>query len=186
MKLKHYTYYGINFLGKWCIASGVFMGVSFFLRILYYFFLNNITAVGTAEMVLNFVIPCLLCAVYIVLLSCIHWNAPGVYGILACVFFLFMIGTNIAKGGVLQIILSVLWYLITGAVLLATAGGYLPGRLFAVGCVFLALVCRVVLFNGDISGVSPMAMEASNLAILASLTCSPMAFEPIEKKMKTE
>ena len=182
MQLKQYERYQIDFTGKFATASCALLGISLFLRILHYFPLGAFFSCSTADIVFYIGLPVLVIAVYIGLMRCIRWNAPGVYGIIGCVFFVILIGWSFPTGNVLRIVLSVAWYIICGLMLLAVTGGFLPARFLVSLVVLAAAVVRVLLFDlGKISGTG-WILEASDLLIVVALACLPLALKKGESK----
>ena len=169
MNFKQYTRYQIDFRGKWVMPSALLMGLSFFFRIVYYFGLTNFAACGFGEIVFCMALPILVCGIYIVMLSALKWNAPGVYGILGAILCLLLLIWSFSTGDVLRIVLSVIVYLSAGVVLIATVGGYLPGRLLSSALFFVPLVCRFFFYDLGILGIFDYFLEASVLFMLASL-----------------
>ena len=186
MKLKQYERYQINFFGKWVTASGGLIGLSIFLRILHFFGIHMITDFDTGVIVLRLAVPVVFSALFIFLLNGIHWNAPGVYGILGVVFCLLLIIWNFSSGDVLRIALSVLWYLASGTIMLATTGGYVPGRFLGFLVFAVPLAFRVFLYDVPFPALSAIFEEIANLCLIASMALFPFALVPGKKRMNTE
>lgn len=186
MKLKQYERYQINFFGKWVTASGGLIGLSIFLRILHFFGIHMISDFDTGVIVLRLAIPVVFSAFFIFLLNGIHWNAPGVYGILGIVFCLLLMIWNFSTGDVLRIVLSVLWYLIAGMILLATTGGYVPGRFLGFLVFAIPLCFRVLLYDVPFPALSDLFAECADLCLIASMALFPFALVPGKKKADAE
>ena len=177
MKLKQYERYQIDFTGKFATASCALLGISLFLHILHYFPLEAVFTCSTAEIVFLIGLPVVVSAVYIAMMRCIRWNAPGVYGIIGCIFLLMVMGWSFASGNALRIVLAVIWYLISCLALLAVTGGFLPARFLVTLVIFAAPVVRVLLFDfGRISGVAWLP-ELSDLCILLAIACIPLSLK---------
>lgn len=171
VKLKQYTRYQIDFGGKWILPAAICMGLSFFLRVVYYFGLTNIFSYNTGTIILQIILPLFLCAGYIVLLRAVKLNAPGVFAIIGAAFCLMILIWNFSTGDILRILLSVVFYLFSGLVLLATAGGYLPGRFLSSAVFLVLLIFRFMLYRPSGTQIGQMVLEISILCIPASLFC---------------
>ncbi len=169
MNLKQYMRYQMDFSGKWAPASAALTGASFFLRILYYFVFTDITTRSAVEIVFAIILPLLLFAGYFVLLGVLKWNAPGIYGILGCALCLFLVISGFFSGSILRILLGIIFYLIIGVGLLATVGGYLPGRLPVTLIILSVLTVRIFFFLSGSHSAAEFCMEASMLCLLAAM-----------------
>ena len=170
MKLKIYKHYMIDFRSKWLMPSALLMGLSFFLRIVYYFGLTNLSTCSFGEVIFFMILPLLICSGYVVAMSALKLNAPVIYGMLGAGLCLLMVFWSFPTGDVLRIILSILIYVAAGTVLLATTGGYLPGKLLSSVLFALPLVCRFLFYRGGI-GILDWFLEISVLSLLVSLFC---------------
>ena len=178
LNLKQYIRYEMRFEGNWpgiCVGC---MGLSFFLRILYYFGLVHLQDIGGGETFFSLILPLLFSCAFIVLFRVVKWNAPGIFAILGSVFCLLLIIWNFSSGDFLRIILSVFMYIIAAAVLLATAGGYLPGNLVSTAAFAIILVFRFLLYSMGQSGLSAYIAEFSSLCLIASLLALTRCFKP--------
>ncbi len=185
MKLKQYTRFQMNFSGKWVNVCGALMGVSFFLRIVYYFGLTNLADIGMGEILVEMALGILICGLFLLLLSCIHLNAPGLYGILGTAYCLILI-VGLFSGGWVRILLGTVWYLLSAVVLLATVGGYLPGKLLSAGMFAFALLIRFFCFDLGKLGLFTWVLEASNLCAIAGLVCLPMSLKPAKLRKSVQ
>ena len=158
------------------------MGLSFFLRVVYYFGLTNILTYDAGAIILNIIMPLLLCAGYIVLLRAVKLNAPGIFAILGAAFCLMILIWNFSTGDVLRILLSVVFYLLSGLVLLATAGGYIPGRLPSSAIFMVLLLSRFLFYRPSGSQIGQLVLELSVLCIPASLFCLTRSMKEVKKK----
>lgn len=186
MKLKQYTRYQIDFQGKWILPGAIFMGLSFFLRVVYYFGLTNIFTYNTGTIIMQIILPLSLCAGYIVLLRAVKLNAPGIFAILGAAFCLMVMIWNFSTGDILRILLSVVFYLLSGLVLLATAGGYLPGRLLSSGLFLALLVFRYLMYAPSFRHIGQFILELSVLCIPASLFCLTRCMKEVKNRSKTD
>ena len=174
--MKQYNRYVMNPDGKWTRASVLCMAGGLFTLAVYYFGLRGLISVGFLEAVFCLFLPLILMAGYIALIHFMKWNAPGLFaimGLLLCVFLFF--GT-FGSGSVLRIILGVIWYPLCALILVACAGGYLPGKQPAVYAFPIAILFRFILNLGRI-GLFGWVYEISAMLTLAALACLMMSFE---------
>jgi len=175
MQLKRYASYQMNFLGKSVTTSGAFMGLSLFLRMLHYAGFNSPVSFGIGTVIFSIVLPTAATIAYIVLLKCLHWNAPGIYGIIGSVFCILTLIWNLSCGNALRALLSIPWYPIAALILLATVAGYVPGKLLS--CLFFAIpiAFRLFLLVAGRAGLMQWSAELCELCVLAALACLPYA-----------
>lgn len=182
MNLKQYTRYQINFSSQWTATASALMGLSFFLRIVYYFGLVSMRDVSVIELITSVIIGILLCGGFVVCLRCIHLNAPGLYGLIGAAQCLMLVVLSFTTGSPLRIVLAILWYTISALVLLATVGGYLPGRLLA-GLVFIIpAIVRLFFFDLGQIGLIQWVNELAVLSLLIAYGCFAMGLLPTTKK----
>lgn len=181
MNLKIYTRYKIDFASKWLMPSALLMGLSFFLRIVFYFGLTNLSTCSVGEVLFWMVLPLLLTGGYVVFMSALKRNAPGVYGLIGAGLCLLMIVWSFPTGDVLRIVLSVLVYFAAGVVLIGTTGGYLPGRLLASTLFVLPACARFLFYRGNL-GLFDWVLELSVLSLLVSLFCLTRSLKESRKK----
>ena len=185
MELKQYLRYQIDFNGKWAQPAALLMGLAFFLRLVYYLCLVSLHDCGFGEILFSMLLPLLLTCGYIILLRVLKTNAPGIYGIIGAALCLLLLINSFWCGDPLRIVLSILIYLSAGLILLATAGGYLPGKLLSSVLFVLPLICRLLFYSLGKLGIIPWFLEASTLFILASLFCLTRTFTETKKRSAT-
>lgn len=177
MKLKKYTRYQIDFNSKWISVCGVLMGVSFFLRLIYYFGLTNIYDVAFVEVLSTMILGTALCLAYLITLSVMRLNAPGVYGILGAIHCCLLIFGTFSSGDALRIVLAILWYALAAGVLLMTVGGYLPGRLLSSLMFIIPTIVRFAAYDLGHVGLLQWVREVGVLIALVGLACLPMGLK---------
>ncbi|MBE6986047.1 MAG: hypothetical protein E7433_01290 [Ruminococcaceae bacterium] len=153
---------------------------------MYYFGLTNIFTYNTGTIIMQIILPLSLCAGYIVLLRAVKLNAPGIFAILGAAFCLMVMIWNFSTGDILRILLSVVFYLLSGLVLLATAGGYLPGRLLSSGLFLALLVFRYLMYAPSFRHIGQFILELSVLCIPASLFCLTRCMKEVKNRSKTD
>ena len=189
LRLKQYFQYRIQFEGKWATAAGIFAGLSFFLRCIYYFVITDLSSCSVAGLVFLCIIPLLISAGFLVLLKCLRYNAPGIFGILGAVLCMVIIIGSFTSGDILTVVFSIIWYLVAGALFLGTAAGYLPDKVFSVITLLIAVFIRLMgsfaALQGAASGLSGILQTAGNLlpdisttAMLLSLLCFLVCLQP--------
>lgn len=184
VKLKQYTRYQMDFQSKWTSACGILMGFSFFVRLIYFFGLTNIYDMGIVEILFTMILGTALCLGYLVTLSVMRLNAPGIYGILGAIHCVLLIFGSFSSGDPLRIVLAVLWYALAAGVLIMTVGGYLPGRLLAMLMFAIPILVRVFFYDLGHLGILQWVREFGILLALVGLACLPMGlkFAPIRNK----
>lgn len=178
---KQYCRYLINFESKWVRACSVLMGLGFFSCLLYYFAIASLRDVGVQELIFALLMGILLCGGFVVCVTCLHLNAPGLYAIMGAVQCLCILILSFTTGNTLRIILSVLWYAVAALVLLKTAGGYLPGKLLAGSMFFIPAIVRILFFDLGSLGILTWVRELSVLCTLAGIGCFAMSLYPIKR-----
>lgn len=179
MRLKQYTRYQVDFSSKWTASFGVLMGLSFFLRIVYYFGLMSLRDVGIIELLTSALFGIFLCGTTVVCLNVLHRNAPGLYGIVGAVQCLLVFIVTCTTGNVGRIILAFVWYVLTAVILLITVGGYLPGKLLA-GLMFaFSVVVRLLFFDLGHLGIISWVQELAVLSSLTAMGCFAMGLKPV-------
>ena len=168
------------------LPCAICMGLSFFLRVVYYFGFTNIFTYDTATIILQIILPLAVCAGYIVLLRAVKLNAPGVFAIFGAAFCLMIMIWNFSSGDALRIVLSILFYLLSGLVLLATAGGYLPGKLLSSAVFLIVLIFRYFLYAPSFRQIGQFTLELSVLCIPASLFCLTRCFKEAKNRTRID
>jgi len=178
LKLKQYVRYGMDFTCKWSGLCIILMGLSFFLRIVYYFGLVNLEDIGGGEVFGCLILPLIVCGTFIILFRALKWNAPGIYAILGAFLCILLLIWNFSSGDGLRIILSVPAYIASAIILLATAGGYIPTKLPAALLLAVIFLCRSCFYSFDDSGLVSLVLEISVLSMIASLVVLSLCFTP--------
>ncbi len=175
MNLKQLVRYKIDFSHKCAVISGGLMGISVFLQVLYFTLVKPMPDCGSAELTLFLWFPLVLEAAWIVLLRGVRFNAPGVLGIVGAIACLLLITQSFFGGSVPLAILSVVLYLLAGAVLLAVSGGFLPYRSLAALTMVLPGFVALLGFVGDLSADNLLRLATACTTF--SLACFPGALQ---------
>ncbi len=174
---KIYTRFHMDFDSSWTKSFGVFMGLSFFLRIVYYFGLKSFRDVGIIELLTFGIAGIALCGCVVVWLICMQKNAPGLYGIIGVIHCLLIIILTCFGGNLVRIILALVWYFLAANILLLTVSGRFPGRLFAALMFFAPVAVRFIVFDLGRIGLITWVQELAVLSTLLALGCFAMGLK---------
>ena len=180
--LKQYLHYRIDFSAKAVTVSGTCIGVYLFLTVLHNFFLEEIRQLGFGALLFDVALPIIMCIAYIVLFYIIRFNAPGIYGILGAAFSVLFMISAFSGGGVVRILLAVIWYLVCGLLILLTAGGFLPKIPLSVAAFMIAFAVRILFFDlGNLTG-KEWIPEIGVLSGILAMAALPFSFKEIKVK----
>jgi len=182
LQLKRYDRYVMDLKGKWVTRCSALMGVSLFVRVVYFFGLMNMTQCSGGQIALDMVLAMGLSIAFLVLLGAMRRNAPGLYAILGTCFMVLLMITTFSSGDALRIVLAVLGYGAASVVLIATVDGFLPGRILASLMILIPIAVRVFFFDIGKLGLFDWVLEASWLLVMASLFCLTRALKPMAHK----
>lgn len=182
MQLKQYIQYQMDFKGKWAQPSAVLMGLSFFLRIACYFGLRFLSDWTFFDVLFQILLPLFLGGAYVVSIRAFRLNAPGVYALIGAGFCLLTFLWSFPSGNVLYILLCFVFYIAAGVVLLATAGGYLPGKLLSSVLFAIPVIIRLFGLNVFTLKIDGLFLELSVLLQLASLFCLTRCFKEAKRR----
>ena len=173
----------MDFAGHWLNAFCILCGLSFFLRVEYYFMFVNPTLCSTSEVIFSMILPLLLTAAAMVVLKFIRWNAPGAVVLIGAAMCLsLMIGTFFT-GTWFRILLAVIFYLGAGSLLVMTVWGYVPTRQFSVIALLVILLFRILFFGPEWK-LLPIVLELSELTMLAAVSILPLSMIPVKLKRR--
>lgn len=152
---------------RWASASAVCMGISVFIRAVYYFGLINLRDLTGFELAMEVILPMIVAAGYLIIIKGFRLNSPILFGGLIGLYaanYLLLMNTNVTGivGGVLLVLMA--------AVFIATGMGFIPYRIPVVSAAAVLVLFRffVIDLNGYILPLAqfhPVAYlpEASNL-----------------------
>ena len=172
--------------GRWGKAAAAWMGLSFFLRMVYYFGLQNMNDVPGFEIVFSVVLPLLISVAFILCLKLEKLNYPiAIAGL----------GLAFAVNGFLNepmgvgVVLSAVLVLAMAGLILAAVLGYIPERKWLLWAGMGALGFRALFVDlfgyilplGDWQIVAwiPMASNLCGVAALSAL-CAALKLEKAE------
>lgn len=166
---------------RWAKASAVYMGISIFMRTVYYFGLINLQDLNGFDLAMQVIMPMIIAAGYLLMIKGLRINSPilvgGLVALYAVNYLMIMDGSASAIAGAVLLIATAVLFVVTGL-------GYLPYRtpLIAVGTLMLAFRFAVVDLMGYILPLSEFhpieyLPEASNLFGLAAIAAMCPAFQ---------
>jgi hypothetical protein len=143
------------------------MGVSVFIRTVYFFGLINLRDLGGFSLVMEVILPMLIAAGYLVMIKALRLNSPTLFGGLIGVYALnYLILMNKDAAGILGGILLIA----TAGTFIATGMGYVPMRWPVLVCACTLAAFRFIFIDLfgyllPLSEFHPVAYlpEASNL-----------------------
>lgn len=175
LKLSKNTQCHLEARGKWGHWAAAWMGLSFFLRMVYYFGLMNLNDVPGGEIFFSVVLPLIVSVAFILVLKLPKLNYPIAAASLAVVLSLdYFLAEQMNFGGVLSGILL----LAAAGLILAAVLGYIPERKWLLWAGMVALGFRVLFVDlfgyllplTDWNPVAYIPM-ASNLFGVAAVAC---------------
>ncbi len=168
----------IRMQSRWASASAVCMGISVFIRTVYYFGLVNLRDLNAFEIAMDVIFPMVIAAGYLVMIKGLQINSPilfgGLIGLYAVNYLLLMNATAAGMTVGVLLVVSALLFIVTGL-------GFIPFRIPIVAASVVLVLFRfyVVDVNGYILPLAefhPVAYlpDASNLfGILAVALMAP-------------
>lgn len=162
--------------GRWGKAAAAWMGLSFFLRMVYYFGLQNMNDVPPFEIGFSVVLPLLISVAFILCLKLEKLNQPMVIAGL-CVAF--AVNGFLSEKLSFGVVLSAVLVLAMAGLILAAVLGYIPERKWLLRAGMAALGFRVLFVDlfgyilplGDWQIVAwiPKASNLSGVAAISTL-----------------
>ena len=166
--------------GKWGNLAAAWMGLSFFLRMVYYFGLRNFNDLEGFEIGFRVVLPLIVSVAFILMLKVRMLGDPRAAGGLACLFAVnYFLAEDMSFGGVV----SALLVLVCAVLILLAALGYVPERKWLIWAGLASTLFRVLFVDlfGYILPLTELKLfayipMASNLCgvIAVSFLCSSM------------
>ena len=130
--------------GKWGNLAAAWMGLSFFLRMVWYFGLMNFNDLGAGEIVLRVVLPLVISIAFILMLKIKAFSLPLAAGILSVVYAVsYFCCETMNFGGVL----SGIALLATAGLILAAVLGYVPERKWLIWAALITAAIRLLLVD---------------------------------------
>lgn len=178
LKLTKNTPYHLNMSGRWSSRAAAWMGLSFFLRMVYYFGLMNLGDLSSGVITFSVVFPLIISVAFILILKLPNLpklNYPITAASLSIAFAVnYFLTERMSFGG----ILSGLLVLAVAGLTLAAVLGYAPERVWLLRAAMAALTFRVLFVDlfGYILPLSRLRLVAyipmaSNLFGAAAVCC---------------
>ena len=169
MALKQYVRFVIPAPNKYLAASCTLMGLSFFFRMVYFFGVSSLDSFGVGQLLLDMILPLLLCGGMIVLLGVLRLSNPGLISILGAGFLLLLAISGLFSGSAVRAILGILGYLSAGGLMILTVGGYFPIRPIFNTLIAACAALRVLLFDLGRISLTQWLYEFAVIFMLAAL-----------------
>lgn len=157
----------IRMNSRWAYLSAVCMGISVFIRTVYYFGLVNLRDLGGFALATEVILPMIIAAGYLIMIKGLQLNSPTLFGSLIGVYALnYLLLMRIDATGIIGGVLLV----VTAGVFIATGLGFIPIRMPVVAASAVLVLFRF--FIVDLTGyILPLSEfrpvmylpEASNL-----------------------
>lgn len=127
--------------GRWGNYAAASMGLSFFLRMVYYFGLMNFNDIPGSEIVFRVVLPLAVSIAFILMLKVKALNQPILAGVMAAAFAVnYFFAETMSFGGIVSGVLV----LALAALILAAILGYVPERKWLLWAAAAVLAFRVL------------------------------------------
>lgn len=172
MKQKRERYH-VDMESKGTFACTALMGISLFLRVMYYFGFTRTETVGFGEILLWLVLPLLLEISFIILLRGFQLDAPGLYGMLGAACCLILMLQSMGYDSLLRMIMGIIIYVICGGILIGVTAGYLSSQI-GVTLFFVTGAIRILLdVKPYILEFHPVQLmiEAAGVCVVLALGC---------------
>ena len=181
LKLSKTTTCRLNARGTWGERAAAWMGLSFFLRMVYYFGLKNLNDIPGFEIVFSVVLPLIISVAFILVLKLPKLTHPMAAAGLAVAFAVnYFFTEQMNFGGVLCAILV----LAMAGMILAAILGYIPERKWLLWTGMAVMAFRVLFVDliGYLLPLSELKLiayipRASNLFGALALACLCAALE---------
>ena len=181
LKLSKTTTCRLNARGIWGERAAVWMGLSFFLRMVYYFGLKNLNDIPGFEIAFSVVLPLIISVAFILVLKLPKLTHPMAAAGLAVAFAVnYFFTEQMNFGGVLCAILV----LAMAGMILAAILGYIPERKWLLWTGMAVLAFRVLFVDliGYLLPLSELKLiayipRASHLCGVLALACPCAALE---------
>ena len=189
LKLTKTTPYNLNTCSMWSTRAAAWMGLSFFLRMVYYFGLMNLSDLTGGVVTFSVVLPLIISVAFILVLKLPNLpkvNYPITAASLSIAFAAnYFLTERMSFGGVL----SGLLVLVVAGLTLAAVLGYAPERIRLLRAAMAALGFRVLFVDlfGYLLPLSRLSLVAyipmaSNLFGAAAVCCLCAGLKPNKSK----
>lgn len=184
MKRKELVHFTLHGTGQATDLSSALMGVAMFLPVIDFVAVRGLSACGGWEIFSGLVLPLLLCGAWLVLVRLFHWADARAFGILGAAVCVLLALQLFSCGDGFRIVGGLIWYLLTGALLVLAVFGYFSIRPLLFATVFLPALLRLWMLIGACSGWNGFLRslpDISAVCMLFALSCLPVMLKPEQK-----
>lgn len=182
MQIKQYKRYHVNFKSKWIQPCAMLMGLSFFLRVFYYFGFRFVSDWSFWDVIFQILLPLVFAGVFTMTLWTLHRDIPGFYGLIGAGFCILIAIWSFYSGNFLYMLLCIVYYIAACAVFLTTSMGLLPGKLLSTVMLSIPVVIRIFTIKPFSLGLSGLCLEFSVITLLGSLACFTRSLTETNKR----
>ena len=144
--MKRLVHYKLNFRSRWLTLSGVMMGFAFFLQALDFLALRSIRSVDFWDLLLFLIVPMCFEALWCLPLRSECWRGAQAHGIFASLICLLLLGQAILSGGVVNIAMASIFFVLSAAVAILVSWGFIAHRALGMLVLFATVVVRMLLY----------------------------------------
>ncbi len=190
MRAKTTVRFRIDFTSKWLGSAAFFGGLGFFLLCVFYFGFTNLFDLNILQILFQMLLPMAVLGAVVVLLHVMRYDSAQLVIALAGAYSLLMLIRSFTYGGIVSIILGVVWYALSTLVCLLMLNGALRDKgyltaVFLIPAVFRAVV--VVVFRYILTlELFLLVQEMAMLSGLISFGMTAMCMEEVRIKRKDE
>lgn len=171
----------MDFASKYLHLSSIVMGLSIFLRCVFFTGLNELSAFDGKSLFVWLYLPLAVCGIYIVMTAIVQVNIPVVYCSLGVLICLVSMLWSFSTGNLLRILLSILCYGGTAALLVCIFFGLLRDYRLVATFLGVCMILRVLLFEKMASELPNLVFDLSNLLVPVAIVFLPLTIERIKK-----
>ncbi len=127
---------------QWIQSSVIFMGISVFLKAVYYLGITNMNDIGGFQLATQFILPVIVSAVFLILIKGLNMNSPILLGLLSGLYAVdHLFGMDSGE------IVSAILLAINAAVFLATVFGVLQDTSFVIIASAISVLYRIIVVD---------------------------------------
>ena len=144
--MKRLVQYQLNFQSKFLTLSGVMMGFAFFLQALEFFALRSMQGVDIWTLLLFLILPMAFEALWCLPLRSECWSGAETHGIFAALISLMLLGQAILVGGVANIVMAAVFFVLSAAVSVLVTWGFGAHRALGMLVLFATALVRLLVY----------------------------------------
>ncbi len=182
--------YHVDFRSNWVATAALFAGVGFFLLCVYYFGFTNLLDCNIGQILFYMLLPMAVLAAVVVILRVMQYDSMQTLCLLGSIYSILMVIRSFSYGSVVNMIIAVVWYLLTASVCIALLTGFLSDKRYMAGAFLFPVVIRF--FIVDIAqylltlSLIEFVQEAAALCGLIAFGFVALCFQPIPTKRRAE